>query len=280
MKILSIILALTISTNFTVAQGLSEIDENLEGTPIEYPVKRVVPAPKWPSVVPNTKMRLVRLEYSNGDWDQQMGKGSNYNMLLYYKAQTNFPIADDVESILTYDKNSKNIPPFITISGQGRIELSSKQKKFLRWYCLEKNGLLFADNGGGSFNRSFKMIMADIFSDYNLVPAKSTDALFFYPHRFENGPPPLWHHSGTESLLMKDKERIFVFYHQGDVNDAWRDGGSGVSKAVQDSAFNLGVNIMFYSSLHFYGGNVEGLYKYSGYRFSSNKRRARIIKEK
>jgi hypothetical protein len=46
---------------------------------------------------------------------------------------------------------------------------------------------------------------------------------------------------------MKYQGRWVVFYHQGDVNDAWKTGHSGVSDAMANQAYKLGVNVMNYA---------------------------------
>ena len=46
---------------------------------------------------------------------------------------------------------------------------------------------------------------------------------------------------------VKYKGRWIVFYHQGDINDAWKDGHSGASAGLARQAYKLGINIMHYS---------------------------------
>jgi hypothetical protein len=38
-----------------------------------------------------------------------------------------------------------------------------------------------------------------------------------------------------------------VFYHPGDVNDAWKTGHSGMDPEIADRAFQMGINVMYYS---------------------------------
>ena len=49
-----------------------------------------------------------------------------------------------------------------------------------------------------------------------------------------------------------DDGRWLVYYHPGDVNDAWKDGHSGASAEVADQAYKLGVNVMFYAFNQYY----------------------------
>ena len=47
-----------------------------------------------------------------------------------------------------------------------------------------------------------------------------------------------------------------VFYHQGDLNDAWKTGHGGVSEKMADHAYKMGINVMYraftqYLALHY-----------------------------
>ena len=39
----------------------------------------------WPGGMKNARVRFIRLEYSGGDWDQDMGADADYNLLLKFK---------------------------------------------------------------------------------------------------------------------------------------------------------------------------------------------------
>ncbi len=41
--------------------------------------------------------------------------------------------------------------------------------------------------------------------------------------------------------------RWVVFYHPGDLNDAWRDGHNDVAPQVAEQAYRLGVNVIYYA---------------------------------
>ena len=43
-----------------------------------------------------------------------------------------------------------------------------------------------------------------------------------------------------------------VYYHPGDVKDAWKDGHSGASEQVADQAYKLGVNVIYYAFNQYY----------------------------
>ncbi len=203
------------------------------------------------------KLRFIRLKYSGGDWDQDMGKGADYNMLLKMKEFAGFNIASDTEFIeadeLEYRfRNPKKKPPFIYITGRGNINLTDKEVKQLRTYLLKDGGMLFVDNGGGHFDRSFRNVIRRILPDHDLVDIANDDVIYREPYNFSDGAPRLFHHSGDRALGVKNNGRWIVFYHQGDINDAWKTGGSGLPKDQQLQAFHLGANVITYAmNAHF-----------------------------
>ncbi len=204
----------------------------------------------WPSGMEGAKVGFLRLEYKGGDWDQDMGVNADYNLLLEFHKITGFKIADNTDhiSILELRRFRKHrAPPFVFITGSKGISASKKEVDTLRWYCLEEGGLIFADNGGGTFNRSFRDLMRRCFPELDWVDIANDDILYRQPFIFPNGAPPLWHHSGMRAVGLKHNERWIVFYHQGDVNDAWKTGHSGASEGQAMQAYRLGINIINYA---------------------------------
>jgi hypothetical protein len=204
----------------------------------------------WPHGMENARVRFLRLKYDGGDWDQDMGIGADYNLLVMFKKLAGFKIADNTEAIpisalRRFPKN--RAPPFAFITGSGGINVSQEDVKALRWYCTQEAGMLFADNGGGNFNSSFRGLMKRVFPELDWVDIANDDILFQQPFLFPNGAPPLWHHSGMRAVGMKHNGRWVVFYHQGDLNDAWKTGHSGVSEAQALQAYKLGINIINYA---------------------------------
>ncbi len=204
----------------------------------------------WPSGMENAKIRFIRLEYRGGDWDQDMGVGADHNLLVQLHKITGFMIAPNTEHIpinrlRRFPKH--RAPPFVFITGMGGISVSRKDVKALRWYCLEEGGMLFADNGGGSFNSSFRALMRRVFPDLRWVDIASDDVIYRMPFVFPNGAPPLWHHSGYRALGLKHDGRWVVFYHQGDLNDGWKTGHSGLTEGQAMQAYKLGINVVNYA---------------------------------
>jgi hypothetical protein len=211
-------------------------------------------AVKWPTLLRNDKARLVHLKYQGGDWDQGMRKGSDYNLLPKLKELTGVPIAAKTEHMTPKElKETDNgqLPAFLFVTGSRGIRLSKEEITILRWYCVEKYGMLFFDNGGGNFNQAVEKLLALVFPERKLFDIPNDDPIYQKPYQFPNGAPPLWHHSGRRALGIKEKDRWIVFYHQGDINDAWQTGHSGVSKTVEESAYKMGINVMYYAHTTF-----------------------------
>jgi len=215
----------------------------------------------WPHGMANARVRFIRLKYGGGDWDQDMGYAGDYNLLLKFRDITGFKIAANTEAMEIYRLRrfpKHKAPPFVFITGRGGMRLSAAEEKTLRWYCLEEGGMIFADNGGGHFGRSFRSLVRRAFPELPLVDIASDDPIFRQPFSFPGGAPPLWHHDGRRALGVKHEGRWVVFYHPGDIADAWKTGHSGASKAVAARAYRLGVNVMFYAFTQYlarhYGG--------------------------
>jgi hypothetical protein len=215
----------------------------------------------WPFGMENAKVRFIRLRYAGGDWDQQMGKGADYNFLLKFRKLTGFMIAEATEAIQVSDlrRFPKNYaPPFVYLTGSKNISVSARDIKTLRWYLHEEGGMIFADNGGGNFNAAFRSLMQRVLPEGQWIDIANDDIIYRQPYLFPNGAPPLWHHSGRRALGMKHQGRWVVFYHQGDINDAWQTGGSGTSDALQAQAFKMGINVVNYAFNQYMALHWEG----------------------
>ena len=84
-----------------------------------------------------------------------------------------------------------------------------------------------------------------------LIVIADDDPIFQVPTPFPNGAPPLWHHGGMRALGVKYRDRWVVFYHPGDILDAWKTGHEGLSPELTNAAFELGVNVVYYSFTHY-----------------------------
>ena len=205
----------------------------------------------WPDGMDKHLIRFIRLEYRGSRWDDGMDSRSraDLNFLKRFHELTGFKVAKKPESI-PMRKLAKwkrgYAPPFVYMTGDGGISAANSEIKVLRKYLLE-GGMLFADAGSPSFHQSFTAFMRRVFPDKPLLTISDDDPLFLMPYQFPNGPPPLWHHGGFDALGIKYKGRWCVFYHPGDINDAWKTGHSGLDRYQAEDAFDMGINILYYA---------------------------------
>ncbi len=205
----------------------------------------------WPDGVGDDPVRFFRIKHSGPGWDDGMDEASraDMNFMDEFRKVTGFKIAKvpearTIQQLRNFDKGFA--PPFLYLTGAGAVPVSAADVKVLREYLLD-GGMLFADAGSPEFHRSFLALMAAVFPDRQLVTIADDDPIFQGPFTFPNGAPPLWHHGGDRALGVKQQNRWAVFYHPGDVNDAWKIGGSGMSRDLCDQAYKLGVNIVYHA---------------------------------
>jgi len=210
----------------------------------------------WPTGMEGALVRFIRLQYGGGNWDQAMGRGGDYNMLIKFNQVTGFPIARETESrevgrLKMFPK--RKAPPFVYMTGSGNINLTENEVKVLRWYLEEEGGMLIISHGGGrTFGPSVRRMLNRVLPGRSLVDISNDDPIFQRPFVFPNGAPELWHHDGYRASGIKVNGRWVVFYHPGDLGDAWKDGHSGAGPEVAERAYKLGINLMYYAFNAYY----------------------------
>lgn len=208
----------------------------------------------WPEGSENYKFRFIRLEHGGAGWDDGMNEsGADVNFMRFFARMTGFKkIARKGEShsislLKKYPKDG--FPPFVYLTGNGNMgRVSSRDAEILRDYCLN-GGMLIADAGSATFHRSFyNFITRQVFPDKQLLDIADDDMIYQLPFGFPNGAPAFWHHGGRRALGMKHEGRWIVFYHPGDMNDAWKSAGyTKVTDDMRDAALQLGVNLVYYA---------------------------------
>ena len=220
--------------------------------------------PGWADGFMDGEVRFIRLEYDGDDWDDGMDSltRADRNFLDRFRELSGgMKVARYSESHPTrllrkYPKGEA--PPFVYITGSGRIGMKDRDVRILRNYLLG-GGLLFADAGSPQWDASFRSFCERrLFPGNPLLVIADDDPIFQLPFTFPNGSPPLWHHGGRKGLGVKYKGRWVVFYHPGDLNDAWKIGNSGIDPELAESAFQLGVNVVYYSFIQY----IEATRKY------------------
>jgi hypothetical protein len=90
-----------------------------------------------------------------------------------------------------------------------------------------------------------------VFPGEPLLVISKDDPIYQMPNVFADGAPPLWHHGGSQALGIKRGRRWVVYYHPGDMNDAWKIGHSGMSPELTRRAYQLGINIVYHAFTHY-----------------------------
>ncbi|MDT8390931.1 MAG: DUF4159 domain-containing protein [Lentisphaeria bacterium] len=208
----------------------------------------------WPEGSDKYKFRFIRLDHGGVGWDDGMNEtGADVNFMRFFAKATGFKkIAGKGEShsiALLKKYPADGFPPFVYLTGNSDMgRVSSRDAEILRNYCLN-GGMLIADAGSARFHRSFQnFITRQVFPDKQLLDISDDDMLYQLPFGFPNGAPAFWGHGGRRALGMKHEGRWMVFYHPGDMNDAWKSPGyTKVTKEMRDAALQLGVNLVYYS---------------------------------
>jgi len=205
----------------------------------------------WPDGMEDSLVRFIRLKYDGPGWDDGMDAVSraDMNFLEYFRKITGFKTATQgeshgISSLARYPKGFA--PPFVYMTGDGAIRVSDSDVRILREYLMG-GGMLFADCGSPAWNNSFRSFMQRVLPGESLLVISDDDVIFRLPYTFPNGAPPIWHHGGTRALGIKYKGRWAVFYHPGDLNDAWKNDRSGLTAKMAEGALEMGVNIIYYS---------------------------------
>jgi Ca-activated chloride channel family protein len=205
----------------------------------------------WPDGMQDTIVRFIRMKYDGAGWDDGMDEASraDLNFLDFFRNLTGFKTATKPEShsialLARYPKGFA--PPFVYMTGDGNIGVSQRDVSILREY-IQGGGMLFADCGSPQWNGQFRNFIQRVFPGEKLLNIADDDVIFQIPFGFEHGAPPLWHHGGDRALGVKHKGRWAVFYHPGDINDAWKNNRGGLSAAKAEGALEMGVNIVYYA---------------------------------
>jgi hypothetical protein len=210
----------------------------------------------WPDGSENAKIRFVRLNHGGQNWDDNMNMTdrSDLNFLAAFGEFSGFKVETSkfegytMSQINAMDKGYK--PPFLYMTGTGAINLGEAERKMLRDYIAE-GGMIFADAGSPAFHNSFRAFADTLLPGNRLVAISKDDPLFQAPFNLPAGPPMLWHHGGFQCLGVKYQNRWAVFYHPGDLKDAFRTGHSGLDPAIVQSAEQTGINVITYAFTHY-----------------------------
>jgi len=195
------------------------------------------------------KVRFIRLEYAGGDWDQDMGVGADLNLLIEYGVRTGHKVAEQTESrtvgqLKNFAKGKS--PPVVYMTGQRSISMSKSEVAVLREYLIDKHGMIFADNGGSrGWHSQFFNLMRKVLPNVEPVRVPLDDQIHRVPYAIPFL-PYVAPHGGKDAWGWKVDGRWVVYYHPGDIGDAWADGHAGVKREVWEACYQLGINVLFY----------------------------------
>lgn len=213
--------------------------------------------PGWQDGFKDGIVRFIRLEYRGEEWDDGMDEASaaDRNFLKAFRKMSGgmkTAVKSESHPVRLLNKYPKGqAPPFVYMTGSGNIHVSESDVKVLRDF-LREGSLLFADAGSGHWDRNFRSLVRRVFPGHPLIPIPDDDPIFQIPFAFANGAPPFWHHGGNRAMGVKLKNRWAIFYHPGDVNDAWKTGHSGMDPELARKAHEVGVNVVYYSFMRYF----------------------------
>lgn len=196
------------------------------------------------------KVRFIRLKYNGGDWQQDMDRGADLNLLTEYGVRTGHRVSDrpepmDIKRLRAFP--ARKSPPMVYMTGQQNIQMGEEGIKILRSYLLDKHGMLFGDNGGSSgWEGQFVGMMKKILPKVEPITVYLDHQIHQVPYVLPKL-PYVAKHGRTDALGWVVDGRLVAYYHPGDIGDAWADGHSGVAREIWESCFQLGVNIIFYA---------------------------------
>jgi len=200
------------------------------------------------------KVRFIRLKYEGGDWDQDFGVGADLNMLIEYGIRTGHKVHDQTEARTVAQLANFPLgksPPFVYMTGQQSISLSKSEIAVLREYLVDKHGMLFCDNGGSShFHNQFFALMGQVLPQIQPVKVPLDDIIHRVPYTLPFL-PIVAPHGGKVAWGWKLDGRWLVYYHPGDIADAWADDHAGVPPEIYEYCYQLGTNIIFYAHVEY-----------------------------
>ncbi len=195
------------------------------------------------------KIQFIRLEYAGGNWNNRMSADTimltEYGIRLNATSRTAKAAESRTISQLGRADPQKS-PAFVYLNGSRGIRLSKSEIETLRSYVLDRHGMIFADASSSQFHREFMAVMREVLPNAQPVPVPLDDKIHLipFPVGFAAYVTP---HGGKEALGWRIDGRWAVYYHPGDLGDAWMDDHSGVPPRVWEACYRIGANVMFYA---------------------------------
>lgn len=196
------------------------------------------------------KLRFIRLEYGGGNWNNRVA--ADTIMLTEYAIRWGATdrVAEKAETRTIGQLGRADrlkSPAFVYINGSRGIRLSQSEIETLRDYILERHGMIFADASSSQFHNEFLAVMRQVLPNVRPVPIPLDDGIHMkpWPVAFQAYVTP---HGGKEALGWRVDGRWAVYYHPGDLGDAWADDHAGVPARVYKACYDIGANVIFYAN--------------------------------
>ena len=211
----------------------------------------------WPEEMQGLKIRFIRLSHEGQGWDDGMDESAaDVNVVQAFakivgQKATQRGEGHSIALLKKYPKDG--FPPFVFLTGSERMgRVSVEDLKILREYCL-KGGMLIANAGGPDFHASFLEFMRQVFPEKKLFEIAADDSIYQFPNPLPDGAPPLRGPGGGKPLGIREGDRLIVFYHPGDMNDAWKSPKfTDATPEMRKANIELGANLLYYAFNHWF----------------------------
>ncbi len=190
---------------------------------------------------------IGRLQYDGGgDW--YANPSSLPNLLAEVQARTGIRTAERDVAIRPADPAMRDFP-FLYMTGHGNVAFSPEERLALRRHLLE-GGFLHADDNYG-MDESFRLEVARIFPDRELVELPSEHPIFHAPYEFPDGLPKIHEHDGKapQAFGVFHQGRLVLLYtYETDLGDGWEDADVHQDPPeIREDALRMGVNIFVHA---------------------------------
>ena len=200
-------------------------------------------------------IRFLRIQYDGGDWDNNLSEGADVNMLLEFRSRSGMKVSKEAETRTLRELANFRMyasPPLVYITGQRDLLVSSREVEVLRQYLIDRHGMILADNcGSPQWGRRFREVMHQVLPHIQPAYVPLDDTIFQRPYPLEALPYASPHDPPMQAMGWNVDGRWVALYHPGDIGDAWKSGHSGISQGVVESAYQFGVNVIYYAHLRY-----------------------------
>lgn len=191
------------------------------------------------------KTKLSILKYKGGDWYSVIGAVKNF--IIKVNELTPLELSEEPEVIELRDRGKLFTLPIIILNGHGQILLDEVEKNNLKEY-LENGGFLLVNDDFG-MNKSFRMLVEDIFPSLELVELSNSFPLYNSYYKLSSLPKVHEHDGGTPKAfgLFIRKRLTLLYLYNSDIADGWEPESVHHDPfEIRQKAIQFGINILYY----------------------------------